>query len=40
MIPFKEIITTFSILSSRKYMQQAELMHSFILPKGAYSLVI
>jgi len=37
MIPFKEITTTFSILSLKKYMHQAELMHLFIFPKGTYS---
>ena len=37
MIPFKEITTTSSILSLKKYMHQAELVHLFIFPKGTYS---
>ena len=40
MIPFKEITTTFSILSLKKYMHHAELVHLFIFPKGTYALVI
>jgi len=40
MLPFKEITTTFSILSLKKYMHQAELVHLSIFLKGTYSLVI